>query len=702
MNKPNNNHGKPNKNNGFKSQARNHSGKGNLGQQQKRSVADAPYNFIPLSEKVVFSESRVSQDRPLKNGISGIIELRIKTLTPLTVGGDRRSGTENQPGFVSCSDMKTSQENGKREFLIPGTSLKGMIRSIFEVISFSKMQQVEEKRFGIRDLQFEHYQKRFAKSKHDGKNMVFHSKVKTGWIKFEGSTWHFEPCCHWRIEQDDLLNTNLIKNQSQEQWQEMKRMPAKKKYNLINPQNLKVSFNATQPKAWPHSGKQMFYAKLTQLNGGDTEGYVVITGQPGDKCRKNFKTGKYEKKRNVKHMEFVFEAPTFTQVDDSKKVQELVAQFLSTYKETDEFKTLSKFAKNGQMPAIPVFFLEEEGQLHSFGLSQLYKLAADYSVHDTIKAKTPNHFSQKVDLTESLFGYIRDDSSDTKQKGRVSFGHFKSTNAQTEITKRTVLLGPRATYYPFYLEQPANQLNQIDKKDWVSYLKPIGSGKDQAPVSRGRKIYPVKNLWIPDPPQNIRSEKTVVKLEHVMPGAEFVGKIRLHNLSEHELGGLIWALTVNGEETVHQLGMAKSFGFGQVKITMTEHHLIPNDLESGIKTLEEYKTLFEQYMAKNVENWQTSEQINGLKTSLDKQKVQNFSKQNDMSLQHMTSPQDFVKLKGDKGRFDRRAQKQLPPTPGKVLPSIAPIKQKQNRSDNNNLASTVELKPNNPFDQLKK
>ena len=656
--------------------------------------ADSAYNFVPVSENIVFTHSRTSQDWPLKQGLSGTLEIECINTTPLTIGDTRKTGTQEKAGLVSCFDLP-HKHNDKKEFAIPGSSIKGAIRSIYEVLGFAKLSQVQDQRFGIRDLQFDHYQKRFAKSERtkDGK-FVFHSKVKTGWIKFTDGKWQFTPCLHWRIEQDDIAKSNLIKDRKENDWYKMAKMTSSKKYELIKPHSLKVNFVATQAQNQPHNNKSMFYAKLSQLNNsGADQGYLILTGQPGDRIDK--RTGK--KRNNTKHMEFIFGSPSLETADSSTQVQKLAAQFLKTYKGTNELKVLQKLHKSNDLPAIPVFYIEEDRKVHSFGLSQLYKLAADYSIHDTIKSINHEHLGSKKDIVENLFGFLREDSN-SDQKGRVSFGLMTSNDAQIEQTERTVLLGPRATYYPFYLEQPkAKANNTIAKENWVSYLKPLGQ-QSKVPKIRGRKYYPVKNISIPNPPTNINSEKTVLKLEYVKPNTKFIGKIRIHNLSEIELGGLLWALTLNDEQTPLQLGMAKSFGFGQVQLNITNLNLNHNEPHQHLKTMEEYRSIFEDYMNQQVPNWKNTSSVQSLLNILNKDKMDRFAQNHKMQLKPLDAPMKFSKLKGDKGNPRRN----LPETPGQVLPPIIALKPHNNENHSKSDKQTPDKISNSPFAGLKK
>jgi len=105
----------------------------------------APFNFVPLSEKVFIPEwgEWVSHDIPFKDGESGEIEVTI---------------TAESPIFIRDHLDEKRFCNHKGQYYIPGSSLKGMVRSVLEIMSFGKMRpgehegNMDDVRFSVRDL----------------------------------------------------------------------------------------------------------------------------------------------------------------------------------------------------------------------------------------------------------------------------------------------------------------------------------------------------------------------------------------------------------------------------------------------------------------------------------------------------------------------------------------------------------------------
>lgn len=105
----------------------------------------APYNFVPLENKAFYPSwaNHISQDIPFEDGVSGSIEYTIEAKTPIFVRNGYTDREHPDSTFSKTHDGK---------FFIPSTSIKGEIRNVLEILSFGKMTQVQDARFGIRDL----------------------------------------------------------------------------------------------------------------------------------------------------------------------------------------------------------------------------------------------------------------------------------------------------------------------------------------------------------------------------------------------------------------------------------------------------------------------------------------------------------------------------------------------------------------------
>ena len=324
---------------------------------------------------------------------------------------------------------------------------------------------------------------------------------------------------------------------------------------------------------------------------GQYEGELVFTGQISDKCPANDgRVNKYGKYRD-----FVF----YNKDEQSIPLgvtAEVLADFRTIHGEHDSkndgpWKTfwMNRF-KSGE--SIPVFYHESSSNIRSMGLAFMYKLAYEHSIAETIGHSNPlHHYSQVAkysleamdgfDLPELMLGTIDPaEASGGKEssslKSRVSFGLCTlQGDAEVKPQPPTILNGPKATYFPNYLQQPGASNNKLAaKKPYTTYM-------DAKAEVRGWKRYPVKPLDQVRPQALEGKQKENTKVQVVLnpldKGVQFTGKVRFHNLQPQELGALLWALQWGGNSDLkHSLGMGKPFGYGQVDIQLTKASVFHN------------------------------------------------------------------------------------------------------------------------------
>lgn len=102
----------------------------------------APFNFIPLSDKVYTPDwaELISHDMPFSDGVSGRIQLTIEAKTDIFVrNGQGKIANDNS--FSQVSDR----------YFIPATSIKGEVRNLLEIMSFGKMSLDPRAKFAQRE-----------------------------------------------------------------------------------------------------------------------------------------------------------------------------------------------------------------------------------------------------------------------------------------------------------------------------------------------------------------------------------------------------------------------------------------------------------------------------------------------------------------------------------------------------------------------
>jgi hypothetical protein len=102
---------------------------------------EKPYDFVPFPKERPDREKGAGQDKLNPRLLSGTLELTLHTLTPVHVGLGYSDFIKagNQEYLAALQASKPIREEGttRRRYLIPGSSLKGAVRSLVEAITRS-------------------------------------------------------------------------------------------------------------------------------------------------------------------------------------------------------------------------------------------------------------------------------------------------------------------------------------------------------------------------------------------------------------------------------------------------------------------------------------------------------------------------------------------------------------------------------------
>ncbi len=506
----------------------------------------APFNFVPLSEKVFFPDwaEKVSHDVPFEDTQSGVIDITITAKSPMFVR-NHEVNESDESKYYENGGKKISTEfcNHNGEYYIPGTSIKGMVRNVLEIMSFSRI-VTQDKKFSYRDIDSFEYKNKLINNQ---------KNIQCGWLYKENSDWkviELGGVKQFKITHNDLAD--VLENRSVLEFKG-ERFTPEKKYAMYgnNIEKLKTS-------------------------SGDI---AVFTGTVNPLEDKEYMLPFPEKKQND------------LTVGEMSRQTFIDAYYIGQPEVSKVWKSMweSEFARGG---FVPIFYLKEKNILKHFGLSLLYKLPYENSVHSGIGAQHKD--LEKLDLAETMFGYVgkakENDEKEKSLKGRVSFSHSKVVGVASPMGRITkILSSPKAGYYPSYIEQKNKyKLETMDEKKFA--------------IS-GWKQYPLHSKT------NTKSEKgskTTTSFNPLSSGTKFQGKIRFHNLKKFELGALLSALTLHGnnEDFFHSIGMAKPFGFGEINLEISMEDSL------YIDALKEYESKMEAWSKdEELGSWMKSEQI---------------------------------------------------------------------------------------------
>jgi CRISPR-associated protein (TIGR03986 family) len=121
----------------------------------KNRVARAPYNFVPLPDKILTIDDASSQplhDRYDPNLLTGRLSCRLTTASPLYVRAAQKL-EEYRKGDKGEPPSEFFYGETEETLLIPGSSLRGMLRTMVEVISQSRLAPVTDKKLFYRSME---------------------------------------------------------------------------------------------------------------------------------------------------------------------------------------------------------------------------------------------------------------------------------------------------------------------------------------------------------------------------------------------------------------------------------------------------------------------------------------------------------------------------------------------------------------------
>lgn len=523
---------------------------GAKGRHQHGNAATAPYNFIPLNETVIFGQNDPLFDKYDNKRFTGYIECELETLTPLyirdTYTGEELAYKEEQERQGKCGENSDFFSPPNRNCLprIPGSSIRGMIRTLVEIIGWGRFGCFEDnRRLFYRDV---------AGNTELGKqyrNMMMYEddfyapKVGAGILRRKGNEWAIYPSA-------TINGTQIYKVDYEIKDKRNLRVVAKN--TDIRPNEFtfkKIYFKPTGSIEHKHklNGRndiKLKYAKVKDVSlkpvEGYKEGYLISSGDFGKK----------------KHMHWIInlasdESSNADYINVNSYSKNLYKSDKNRDEKADLFKMLEKHPAG-----VPCFYIKNEDKTIFLGHTGMFRLPYNYTIGEYVPEKLTG---DGIDMVENIFGKASEFAT------RVYFEDAKLLPDQSNVvsdrpTIPKILAGPKPTTFQHYLESNDNKASHWNAK---SYNKGV--------QIRGNKLYWHRNgaKWKLDEDEKEKGNanpKLLTKIKPVRSGIEFKFKIRFENLTKEELGLLLCALDLPKDHH-HKLGMGKPLGLGSVKIT---------------------------------------------------------------------------------------------------------------------------------------
>lgn len=470
------------------------------------NTVHAPYNFVPFSNKVLIRYESPSE-LPRHDRID-------PALKSGEIQVELRAET---PVFVSDGQPDPHFSRGPDGTCqIPGSTVRGLVRENMQILGFGLVrpgEDLDNVRIYFREVAAARGSTGGALKEYyhgaldvmSGKTFSNPRNVQGGYLYREGGTYYIRPV------RGEVLRVS-------------RSHPGVGQFGTGDARTVPVSYQADNGavKTLAPAGRP-----------GMAQGELLFTGRP------------VSKKGNHLYL--------FPQADEAAAPMEVPEEDVLSYQMDLEHRRNSLKAyydvdfwalpKEGE--AKTVFYIRYEGHTY-FGRARFLRIGYRYALAHGL----PEHHREELDAGEpvldypsAVLGFAR---GETAYRSRVSFGDFRLEGKAKELPPvKTVLGEPKPSYYPGYVEE-GRHYNEDDFR------------------LRGYKQYWLKEAeGIPARKQNVAS--TLRPLDR---GSLFRGVIRYKNLTEDELGLLLWSIRLD-EGCFQTLGMGKPYGYGRMKVTIT-------------------------------------------------------------------------------------------------------------------------------------
>lgn len=517
--------------------------------------ARAAYNFVPLSY-VVEGEPAVRADRYHADRHTGWFEIEITTLTPTytrgAVGGTGFPAPLASAGSDAAPADFFHRGDEDRTPIMPGSSLRGMFRGIFEIMSHSRSEATSDRRLFYRF---------FAERAPNGAlNELYRANFPMerlqGGILKRGSTG-------WQLEVSEAANHGFV---------------------LVPEESVLPGQKTARNTVWPvhvEIGAQMHgkigapIAKLVQTGG--VAAFLVIPGPDvapsgGARSRKYFQAivaaGEDGRRISVPDQVYADYLARREMVFGRRANSSHAPQPGQTSRDTN--RRQPRMLTDGQ----PAFALltPDGSAAASIGANMMMHIRYSRTIREVVDSScAPNGSGAvpAVDMASRLFGRV---SPDGAIRSRVfvddavcsTRAPFLDTSPERSIRVPAILAAPKPTAIQMYLTQDGT----VPMRHW----------SDPEARVRGYKLYwhrsPASAVQALGPAgADLGTQKT--RIVPVRDQVSFEGRIRFENLSDAELGGLYAAVQLP-DGLAHRFGMGKSLGLGSVRVQVT--HVVLLDM----------------------------------------------------------------------------------------------------------------------------
>lgn len=501
-----------------------------------------PYHFI-IAKDSVCERKKIYNEK--KDTLTGYIDFEIETKTPLFIPNTSRQKKEiirkNNKNiehinleFFSYTGKDSNQSYENIEPIIPGSSIRGMIRNIYETLTDSCLSVIDNDSILYKRTN-DYYSHGLLKKNNDGTVDLYKADVA-------------------------IINLKFLKGEFNE--------GQKVKFNIIK---------SNDTKSKNQKAKDVIPAKNNEKR--DEEGYI-IRGEKGFN-KKNahiFYCANQKIKKDISLESLKYVIKTYS----SEKInQKIVTGEHKGYKKYEA--ELNKFLEeNKDEEYFPVYYSEivpennKKNKFYYLSPACITKEVYNNSINDLLnKNGNYNPCNNKDYLCQAcaLFGMVGESEDKNKQADSVSSliriedGILLNTENKSlkDIYHKKVTLqelsSPKISSTEFYLQKP------VDADFWTyDYYVTKGKIYEDFPKISGRKFYwHHPKIHFPECEKTERN-RTVIP---VKKNVKFKSRLYFEDISEKQLKQLIWICNISSNEKLgYKLGMGKPLGLGSVKLNV--------------------------------------------------------------------------------------------------------------------------------------
>lgn len=544
-----------NKQNNFLNNRNNKNFSKNNNSKEPVKVKQYPYNFVSLKDEkdVVYKGER-------KLGTNtGKLVCKLINKTPLFIMGESEQDNKGHTKEWFCREKGIT--------IIPGSSLKGVIRNIIDVLTNSVIRNVEDEKleqrvgagkfesvFGIIESLPENGKKGIIVEAEKIK-VKTKEKIEIGCKKFEFKDNGKEFSKKYNAK-DGLIERVKLKDSI---------------YNLKETE-IKIKPGVTTVEKLITNSKE--YKNYLTDNENGVQGVLWFSSPIYGKIHEKLLIPK----KNGRRFEFSKE-----EYEDFKYIIKQRAERIKNGKDINS--STFYYDKNLEI-GDPVLFEVKDGKMaEHLAFSEIPRLRYQFSPFDLVPEEfRPGDSLENLSFSERLFGTIGDNTKKDEGKkeelvalsGRVFFEDAKNYNFKMIDDKNLIILKafgePHPTLTTFYLDNTDKDYNDNEgihirgRKFYWHHKDKIGT-----PFSKYRKSVEM--------PKDTKGENKFAynsSLELMDINNEFEFEVHFENLTDEELGVLIYAIELE-DGLLHKIGKGKAFGFGSCKIEIKEFLLENKD-----------------------------------------------------------------------------------------------------------------------------